>query len=326
MNFVSFENVLGRHGPLLHDPDLYGPSIAVFTMPQVFLLCLEASEQGCDRSDLLGNAVVVSLCLWLGLSSLYRLLSFMIAPTIELKHTLCMTGYSFLSWSLAMLLSYPLELYEENWGIPVATPLVLLGMPSAVALAASFWEHTPSSSLTLRPSALHHSLQSCATQNSRTLQRLLWAVPKIIAFVIVALTHYQFLWYVARIFLPGRKSACRLAAVLQPSKYADILTQKELRQFASALLRTKKRRNRGTVASGSKLLSSVSAIDTDSHIERLVQAAGTGALSERGESDMSLDVAASLIIDRLGGQEVVKEGIRRLWDGALSSMGSNLNS
>ena len=39
----------GYHSPLLQRPDLYGPSVAVFAMPQVFLLCLEASEQGCDR-------------------------------------------------------------------------------------------------------------------------------------------------------------------------------------------------------------------------------------------------------------------------------------
>ena len=226
----------GYHSSLLQNPDLYGPFIAVFTMPLVFLVCLEASKQGCDRSDLLGNAVVVTLCLWAGLSGIYRLLAFFVAPTIGLKHCLCMTGYSFFSWSMAMIASYPLEVYEEFIGLPITMPLVLLGLPSAISLAATFWDQTPASSLTLRPAALHVSLQQCAQNNSRSLQRLLWAVPKIAAFIVVALTHYQFLWYVARVFLPGRKSACRLSAVLQPNRYADILTQKELRKFAAAIL------------------------------------------------------------------------------------------
>lgn len=42
----------------------------------------------------------------------------------------------------------------------------------------------------------------------------------------IAGTHYQFLWYMARVFLPGRRQICRLAALVQPSQYADILTQK----------------------------------------------------------------------------------------------------
>ncbi len=42
----------------------------------------------------------------------------------------------------------------------------------------------------------------------------------------VAGTHYQLLWYMARVFLPGRRQLCRLSALVQPSQYADILTQK----------------------------------------------------------------------------------------------------
>jgi hypothetical protein len=39
-------------------------------------------------------------------------------------------------------------------------------------------------------------------------------------------THYQFLWYMARVFLPGRRQLCKLSALVQPKHYADILTQK----------------------------------------------------------------------------------------------------
>jgi hypothetical protein len=49
---------------------------------------------------------------------------------------------------------------------------------------------------------------------------------QIVAFVVVAGTHYQFLWYLARVFLPGKKELCQLSVLVQPSQYADILTQK----------------------------------------------------------------------------------------------------
>ena len=60
----------------------------------------------------------------------------------------------------------------------------------------------------------------------RFLQKLLWALPKIIAFSLVAATHYQFLWYMFRVFLPGSRQLCQLSRLVQPSQYADILTQK----------------------------------------------------------------------------------------------------
>lgn len=113
-----FSLLPGHHAPLLQKPDFYGPMVAVFALPQVLLLCMGASASGCDRSDLLGNSVVVSLCLWGGLSFIYRLLSYVIAPTIELKHCLCMTGYSLFSWIMALLVSYPLEVYEDIFGLP----------------------------------------------------------------------------------------------------------------------------------------------------------------------------------------------------------------
>eukprot|EP01039_Chlorochromonas_danica_P006813 gene6813-7526_t len=115
-------------------------------------------------------------------------------------------------------------------------PLIVVGLPCSLAQGYVFWEHTPASSLTLQPTALPVSIQPFATQHSRCLQRLLWAGPKILAFVVVAGTHYQLLWYMARVFLPGRRQLCRLSALMQPSQYADILTQKELRLFALKLL------------------------------------------------------------------------------------------
>ena len=51
-----------------------------------------------------------------------------------------------------------------------------------------FWELTPASSVTLQPStlsALPPSLQQCAT-HSRCLQRVVFLLPKILAFLLVA--------------------------------------------------------------------------------------------------------------------------------------------
>lgn len=62
-----------RHGSILKSPDIYGPLVAVFSLPQTLLLSIGASRHGCSPIALLGNAVATSLCLWLGLSFLYRL-------------------------------------------------------------------------------------------------------------------------------------------------------------------------------------------------------------------------------------------------------------
>lgn len=190
------------------------------------------TRHGCNQSALLGNAVVVSLCLWMGLSTLYRILAFIIAPTIEMKHCLSITGYSFFAWNLALLMSYPLETYQDIIGLPVFIPLALFGLPSAVAQGCVFWEYTPASSLTLQPTAFPSSLQQCASQHIRCLQRIAWVIPKVVAFVLVTATHYQFLWYLARVYMPGKKEACQLSALVQPSQYADIITQKVALYFS----------------------------------------------------------------------------------------------
>jgi hypothetical protein len=97
---------------------------------------MEISKVGCNPTSQLGNAVVVSLCLWLGLSTLYRILAYVIAPPIGLKHCLSMTGYSFFSWNLALLCMYPLELYKDDIKIPISLPLVIFCIPSSLALVS----------------------------------------------------------------------------------------------------------------------------------------------------------------------------------------------
>lgn len=230
----------GWHAVILHRPDMYGPIVAVFMLPQSLLLNMDTSRHGCSKSSVLGNATAVSICLWFVISSLYRILTFVIAPSIEMRHCLSVMGYSFFAWNVALICSYPLERYYDVIGLPISLPIILFGIPAAVAQGYMFWEHTPASSLTLQPASFPSSLQNFAQNNSRWLQKVLWAVPKILAFAIVTGTHYQFLWYVARVFLPGRKQQCELSALMQPAQYADIITQKELRKYAVMLVSGRK--------------------------------------------------------------------------------------
>eukprot|EP01040_Poterioochromonas_malhamensis_P004114 gene4114-4404_t len=208
----------------------------VFTLPQTLLLSMETSRHGCNPTSQLGNTVIISLFIWIGLSGLYRLLALLVAPSISYKNCLSVIGYSFYSWNMAILCSLPLEHYKDQLKIPILLPLVIFGLPSSICQGYMFWEHTPPSTIVLQPSVLPTSLQSIATNNSRLIQRFLWALPKIVAFIVVAGTHYQLLWYMARVFLPGRRQLCRLSALIQPSQYADILSQKEIRMFALKLL------------------------------------------------------------------------------------------
>ena len=227
----------GCHSAALVQPDFYGPVLAVFLLPQILLLSMDVSQYGCNQTSMLGNATVVTLSLWVGLSILYRLLSFVIAPGIYFKHCLCITGYSFYAWSLALLCSYPVEKYKATLGLPVALPLVLFGIPAALAQGFVFWEHTPYASAGMQQALFPSSLQHFAQQHSRWLQKLLWAVPKVAALIVVAGTHYQLLWYLARVFLPGRKRLCNLSFLMDRGQASDILSQKEIRKYALMLLK-----------------------------------------------------------------------------------------
>ena len=229
----------GAHSNLLAAPDFYGPLLAVMLLPQVLLLSIDVTRHGCSQSSMLGNAVVVSLSLWVGLSVLYRLLALVIAPGIQFKHCLSVTGYSFFAWSLALLCSYPLEKHKAVLPVPVpiALPLVLFGIPAALAQGWLFWEHAPFASLTMQQALFPSSVQHFAQRHSRLLQKVLWSVPKVAALVVVAGTHYQLLWYLARVFLPGRKHLCNLSALADRSQLGDVLSQKELRKYALLLLK-----------------------------------------------------------------------------------------
>jgi hypothetical protein len=311
----------GSHKRLLQKPDLYGPLLAVFTLPQVLLFAMDVSRHHCRRDMLLGNSVMVSLGLWLGLSILYKLIGYLAGSQVRLRDILCMCGYSFYGWSASILTSFAFEASTSVMGLSPMLPLLLCGIPSAVSMGSMFWDQTP---VLTQARARNHTPQvlniqsqvqpqqqqqpqqqpqlqrfsqegrsvrrrqsrddtlseveaqplldnpdqtdsaspvqspsrprsyvcacghvcHCATTIQRFLRhlfsQLFWLVPKAIGFVVVCGTHYQFLWYLARVFLPGKKQLCKLTSLLQPQDYANIITQKDLRSYLSTVLANKR--------------------------------------------------------------------------------------
>ena len=100
---------------------------------QSLLISMEISRHGCNPTSQLGNALVVSLFIWMGLSAIYRLLALLVAPGIEFKHCLCVTGYGFFAWNVALLCIFPLENLYDTLQVPTMLPLVIFGLPSSLA-------------------------------------------------------------------------------------------------------------------------------------------------------------------------------------------------
>jgi hypothetical protein len=193
---ISNSFIPGKHSAILSKPDMYGPIIAVMSLPQVLLLSLEVHRSGCSQSSLLGNAVIVSLCLWIGLSLMYRILAYFIAPKLDLRRCLSITGYSFFAWNLSLLLSYPIEAFQEVSYVPAALPLVVFGLPSAIAQGCMMWDYTPAGvSSPVSPSggsagassARSHRSDSrsaycklfCSEMKSQFCSRIIWVIPKV---------------------------------------------------------------------------------------------------------------------------------------------------
>ena len=156
----------------------------------------------------------------------YRLLSYFVSPWMEMRHCLCIVGYSFYAWSAALFLTYPLEHYGTFFRLPYSLALISLGIPSALAQGYIFWEHIPQSMITIKPNTLHRLINKCITVDESWVQQAVRMMPKIVVFILISGTHYQLLWYVSRVFLPGKRQLCELQELIEPANYADILTQK----------------------------------------------------------------------------------------------------
>jgi hypothetical protein len=215
----------GRYEKFFTSPDLYGPILAVLLLPQVLLLSL--SKHGCNQFSLLGNTSVMSIFTWLGLSTLYRLLGFAILPQLKFKNCLCITGYSFYYWNLAILLYYPLDSWTNSFSSTI--PLVIFGLPTAFSQGYIF----------LQAGVVHNPKVESKKSSQHFSSSMLWLFPKLLCFLLVLLTHYQFLWYFLRVFLPGKSQVCELARLMNPVKYTDILIQKDVVKYAQSLINNK---------------------------------------------------------------------------------------
>ncbi len=216
----------GRYEKFFTSPDLYGPILAVFLLPQVLLLSL--SKHGCNQFSLLGNTTVMTLFTWLGLSTLYRLLGFAMLPQLKFKHCLCITGYSFYYWNLAILVYYPLDSWTNSFSSSI--PLVIFGLPTAFAQGYIFLQaggNTYNAKVENKKNSQHYSAS------------MFWLFPRLLCFLFVLLSHYQFLWYFLRVFLPGKSQVCQLARLMNPVKYTDILIQKDVVKYAQSLINNK---------------------------------------------------------------------------------------
>jgi hypothetical protein len=125
------------------------------------------------------------------LSFSLRLFAFLVAPSIRIRHCLCLSGYSFFSWNAALLVSYALRVYFPYLQLPPKVGLVLFSVPCALAQVQSehgllvssfasqgyvFWEYTP---LAINPRHLPASWRRITDQHSRLTERVLWAIPKV---------------------------------------------------------------------------------------------------------------------------------------------------
>lgn len=165
-----------KHASILAAPDIYGPLVATLSLPQVLLFAMDTTHFGCTRSALLGDAVMVAMSLWLGLAAMHRLLSFLVAPGLNAKHCVCLVGYSLFSWCIALLLSSAFDAQRSLLHIPPQIPLILFGIPSALAQGCVFWEHIP---IALQSHDLPVPLRRLADRNTQLAQRILRAIPKV---------------------------------------------------------------------------------------------------------------------------------------------------
>jgi hypothetical protein len=67
------------------------------------------------------------------------LVSYLAAPSIRFTHLVCMLGYSYTAYTLALGISALIEASyssgsDSSWAIHPAMPLLLIGLPAAVSM------------------------------------------------------------------------------------------------------------------------------------------------------------------------------------------------
>ena len=124
--------------------------------------------------------------------------------------------YSLFAWTLALLLTVLEEKYDYQQfihiNIPSTLPLILLGLPSAVAQGSMFWEYTPlynrgvypylSTSSHLHSSTVHNSgsngsmssvgvCKKCVSTYFSVLHKIILALPKVSIYMYICVYYYS---------------------------------------------------------------------------------------------------------------------------------------
>ena len=220
LNKIKCTFLPGYHVAVLAKPDLWGPLFGVFCLPQSLVLSLDVSKHGCNQASMLGNAVVISISVWLGLSIFYRVVALIIAPSLTLSKCASIIGYSYFAWNIALLLSYPLIHFLAIDGIILKIPLILFGLPSSAAQGYVFW----CSALNKNPieTAIRRSRRGAGRASSDVTPALspnkVHQIIKTVAFILIGGLHFQSFIYMARVYLHEKVQYCHLSAILEFSK------------------------------------------------------------------------------------------------------------
>ena len=196
----------------LRKPDLWGPMIAVLCIPHTLLISLEITKNGCNQAAMLGSGVVIAWGFWMGLSILYRLVSFFLAPAIRPAHCFALVGYSFFSWNLALLTSWIMAhvLGLDGWLLKL--PLMCCGLPTSLSQGYLFFNKT-------FPVAV--SQGNAITNRTVEFRGVVFTVRQIVkglVFAVIAGMHFNAFMYLAYVYLQERRQMCHLSFLVEFGK------------------------------------------------------------------------------------------------------------
>jgi hypothetical protein len=113
-------------------PDLYGPSMLVFSLVALLLLGMKLSDTKVEEGTLMGTALAVCLSYWVVASLVFRFTAYLCSMELAFLDSLCVTGYAMFGYCLTLIVRCFLP--------SLSTPAVILfGSLSAGTLAGMFF-------------------------------------------------------------------------------------------------------------------------------------------------------------------------------------------
>jgi hypothetical protein len=117
-------------------PDLYGPSMMVFTLVAVLLLGMKLSHKTVEEGTLMGSAFGLCFSYWVMGSLGMRFAAYLCGMPLSVLESLSLMGYGLSGYCLGLIVHYFLHPIS-----PILSTVALLisGGASAATLAAVFW-------------------------------------------------------------------------------------------------------------------------------------------------------------------------------------------